>query len=417
MDIIIGAGVSGISYANFTPNKCLIIEKENEIGGYCRTIKRNGFVWDFSGHFFHFQNSEIEKIVSQNIDKQTLSLVKKETSILYGGQYIDFPFQKNIHQLPKEEFIDCLYDLFAAKAIEGGAHSFKDMVYSNLGKSIAEKFLVPYNEKLYACDLNTLDQEAMGRFFPKASKEEIVLNFRNTDNGSYNQSFVYPKGGAIEYIKSLEKNIESTTPISLSEELISIDIQKKIATTTKREVAYDNLISTMPFPELLDKCGIEYDKSIFTWNKVLVFNIGFDKKGKDTKSSWVYVPDKDVIFYRLGYYDNIMQSDRMSMYVELGFASDAELKDPQYYFEQVLSDLRKCGFVSDEQVVDYQAIVMNPAYVHINKKSSQALTKYKELLADKNIYSIGRYGSWTYCSIEDNIIEARDLANKIKENR
>ena len=54
MDLIIGAGVSGISYANFTKNDFIVIEKESELGGYCRTIKRNGYVWDYSGHFFHF---------------------------------------------------------------------------------------------------------------------------------------------------------------------------------------------------------------------------------------------------------------------------------------------------------------------------------------------------------------------------
>jgi hypothetical protein len=26
------------------------------------------------------------------------------------------------------------------------------------------------------------------------------------------------------------------------------------------------------------------------------------------------------------------------------------------------------------------------------------------------VYAIGRYGGWTYCSIEDNIVEARALA-------
>lgn len=55
MDLIIGAGITGLSYAMFKgDNDYIIIEKESEIGGYCRTTKRNGFVWDFSGHFFHF---------------------------------------------------------------------------------------------------------------------------------------------------------------------------------------------------------------------------------------------------------------------------------------------------------------------------------------------------------------------------
>ncbi len=102
--------------------------------------------------------------------------------------------------------IECLYDLFTA-----GKHSystFKEMVYANLGKSIAEKFLIPYNEKLYACDLDVLDVNAMGRFFffPKADKEDIILNFRSHDNSSYNHFFLLiPGGGAIEYVYSLLK--------------------------------------------------------------------------------------------------------------------------------------------------------------------------------------------------------------------
>ena len=63
MDLIIGAGITGLSYALFSPNKeYLIVEKETEIGGYCRTIKRNGFVWDYSGHFFHFNDDKIKEI-------------------------------------------------------------------------------------------------------------------------------------------------------------------------------------------------------------------------------------------------------------------------------------------------------------------------------------------------------------------
>lgn len=412
MDLIIGAGISGIAYANFSDNDCRLIEKEKEIGGYCRTIKRNGFVWDYSGHFFHFQNPEIEKIVCRNINSETLSTIKKETSILYNGQLIDFPFQKNIHQLPKEEFIDCLYDLYKTSEETGKNHSFKEMVYANFGKSIAEKFLIPYNEKLYACDLDILDQEAMGRFFPKASKEEIILNFRNQRNDSYNQSFVYPKGGAVEYIHSLAGNT-TLDQYSLEEELIRVDIDTKTAVTNRQTIRYDNLISTIPLPALLDKCGLSYNRELFTCNKVLVFNIGFDRKGKDQKSSWVYLPDKEFLFYRVGYYDNIMQTDRMSLYVEIGFPEQAELNNPESYLERVLSDLRRCKILQDEQIVDYQAIVMNPAYVHINKQSIEATLHYKSILGNRNIYSIGRYGSWTYCSIEDNIIEAKKLAEKL----
>lgn len=407
MDLIIGAGVSGISYANFTNNDFLIIEKEKEAGGYCRTIKRNGFVWDYSGHFFHFQNPEIEKYVCKNIDPDLLLRVEKHTQIYYKGKYIDFPFQKNIHQLDKEEFIDCLYDLFTPH--NGVVSSFKEMVYANLGKSIAEKFLVPYNEKLYACDLDSLDMNAMGRFFPKANKEDIIMNFKSHDNSSYNSHFTYPETGAIEYVNSLLHNIDNDK-VYLDEELISIDTEKKIAKTNRREIHYDRIISTIPLPNLLTKCGINYPDNVFSCNKVLVFNLGFDSKGNDCLNSWIYVPEKDYIFYRFGYYDNIMNSDRMSLYVEIGFPEKFELEKEGLYLERILNDLRKMGVVTTQKLLDYEVVLMKPAYAHISKSSIESVKYFKEELSKKDIYTIGRYGSWTYCSIEDNILEAKSLA-------
>ena len=409
MDIIIGAGVSGISYANFTKSEYIILEKEKEIGGYCRTIKKDGYVWDYSGHFFHFRNSDIKSIVTRNISPEELNMVEKRTQILYKDQYVDFPFQKNIHQLEKKEFIDCLYDLFSVKKLTEDVKSFKDMVYANLGKSIADKFLIPYNQKLYSCDLDLLDSGAMGRFFPKASKEEIILNFKNScHNNSYNSFFVYPKGGAIEYINSLFKNLNEEK-VFLSEEVLSIDVCKKEVKTNRRMLNYDNLISTIPFPDLLQKCNIKYDSNIFTWNKVLVFNLGFDKKGSETKNSWIYIPDSDIIFYRVGFYDNIMGTDKMSLYVEIGFAKDTVNINIEAYLERVLFDLKKKGIVTDQKLVSYNSVLMDPAYVHINRRSIDTVNELKKRLALNNVFSIGRYGSWTYCSIEDNIIEAQEL--------
>ncbi len=416
MDLIIGAGVSGISYANFTDNDFLILEQEPEIGGYCRTIKKNGFVWDYSGHFFHFRHPELEELVCRHIDPSTLRKVEKHTQILYKGQYIDFPFQKNIHQLDKEEFIDCLYDLFVADR-QTEPKSFKQMIYRNLGISIAEKFLIPYNQKLYACDLDTLDQDAMGRFFPAASREEIVLNFRNSQNSSYNTFFTYPTGGAEAYIHSLASNIPEEKVV-LNERVTGINsAEKSIRTSLGRELRYDRLISTMPLPHLLDMAGVEYDRTVFSSNKVLTFNLGFDRKGCDRVNSWIYIPDPEAVFYRVGYYDNIIGGDRMSLYVEIGLRQGQPLAPETEYLERILNDLRRMGIVTDQKLTDYSVVLMDPAYVHINRDGIAETEHCKQLLASMDIYSIGRYGSWTYCSIEDNILEARELAAAISQSQ
>ena len=127
---------------------------------------------------------------------QDVHKIDKKSFVDFKGHVIDFPFQKNIHQLPQADFIDCLHDLFFAGG-EPTDDSFKGMLYARFGRSIAEKFLIPYNEKLYATDLGTLDKDAMGRFFPHANLTDIVRNMKVANNATYNATFTYPAGGAI----------------------------------------------------------------------------------------------------------------------------------------------------------------------------------------------------------------------------
>ena len=409
MDIIVGAGITGLSYAANTKNDYIIIEKEDSPGGYCKTIKQDGFIWDYSGHFFHFQDDTIKSEVMKNIPADEILYVNKQTQIKYKDRLINYPFQKNIHQLPQEEFIDCLFDLFNNPF--QNESSFKEMLYKKFGKAISEKFLIPYNEKLYACDLDTLDVDAMGRFFPYADKEQIIANFRSNKEDSYNSFFLYPKGGAIEYIKSICKYVDINR-ISLNERIISIDRKKKQITTNKRVLKYDNLISTIPFPQLLTLSGISFDPSIYTCNKVLVFNIGFDKKGNDQVNHWIYFPEDKYSFYRVGFYDNIFSSNRLSIYVEIGLNQQDKV-DINSAYQRVLSDLKISGIISDHRVVSKCSIIMNPAYVHINSVMEEDKRLKMNYLADNSIFSIGRYGGWMYCSMEDNIKQAKELANKL----
>lgn len=408
--LIVGAGISGLATAASIGRgtNLLVLERDDEPGGYCKTVKKDGFVWDYSGHFFHFKHPDIEAWLKARMPGQTVRTVQKKSFISFAKRMVDFPFQKNIHQLPQEDFIDCLHDLYFARQ-PGQTQpetNFKEMLYARFGRSIAEKFLIPYNEKLYATDLSTLDRDAMGRFFPHADLTDIIRNMRQPDNATYNAAFTYPEGGAIEYVNALLREVEPAA-LKLGESLTAIDLSKKVARTTKGEYRFERLVTSAPFPKLLELCGVPFDPTTYTWNQVLVFNLGFDSKGpKDIH--WLYVPDRARSFYRVGFYDNIFDSPRMSLYVELGFPRDARI-DVAAERARVLKHLSDEGLVTTQKLVAEHSVVMNPAYVHITKQSLGEVARVKAELAAKGVHSIGRYGGWTYCSIEDNILEARTL--------
>lgn len=416
-NLIIGAGISGLTFAAASDDY-LIIEKENEAGGYCRTIKKNGFVWDYAGHFFHFKTDRFRKRFIESAKPGEFVDRVKSTYIYYKGRLIDYPFQKNIHELDKEEFIDCLYDLFD-KTEKEKYGNFLDMLYGKFGRSITEKFLRPYNEKLYAVDLSKLDENAMGRFFPYADIKDIVLNMKKGDNSSYNSTFLYPKDGAEFIIDKLLEEVRRDR-IVFKATVERVDLERRTAHLSNGDdVEYENVINTAPFDVFLRMTGnADYIRlaDVLTYNKVLVFNLGFNKKSSFDSQHWLYFPDKDINFYRVGFYDNILGHDRLSMYIEIGYPKDADVTDGEIkrQLESTLENLRRVGITDDTFVLeDYVSILMDPAYIHIDAEHDGEVRRAMAKLEESGAYSIGRYGAWTYCSMEDCMIEAEALGERL----
>ena len=414
--LLVGAGISGLTAANTLKDDYLILEKCDEVGGYCRTIRQGDYIWDYAGHFFHFKTEEFKKLFTDNVAPQDIIRKDKCTKILYKGALIDYPFQTNIHQLEKDEFIDCLYDLFN-KEEKPEYDSFLDMLYGKFGKSIVEKFLKPYNEKLYACDLRTLDKDAMGRFFPYADIPQIIANMKREKDNSYNSSFMYPKNGAGSFIDILYRRLDSSR-VLCGRELVSVDPESRTAVDNMgQRYHFDYLINSSPLNSFLPLfSNSRYDalKNRLSYNKVLVFNLGFSKKSPMKDEHWIYIPEKDANYYRIGFYDNILDADKLSMYIEIGYPRDAVI-DVDAQLEFTLQNLRRHGILeADNCLKAYSAIIMDPAYVHISTDVDRSIKQLKQELSGYGIYTIGRYGGWTYCSMEDCMLEAKQLCEAIQ---
>jgi len=407
--LILGAGVTGISMGSFLGGRdYIILEREGTAGGYCKTTIQDGFVWDYSGHFFHFRDPEIKNYILENIDCEIFT-VQKKSHVHYGGKLIDFPFQDNIHQLDLPEFMECLRDVYLTERGTIVPSSFKEHIYSKLGKSICDKFVVPYNEKLYAIDLNLLDAGSMGRFFPNFRSFEDLLEriIHREKLVSYNDTFIYPEFGCFEFIKSILKRVDESK-ILLDHNVIEIDLENKEVRTEKKIFKFNKLINTLPLNSLMKLSG-NPDEDL-TSNKVVVFNLGFDSP-TEIDSNWIYFPGEEV-FYRVGFYNNIFDSSRMSLYVEIGLPTSHSVCEDEL-LERVIGDLVKSNIVKEQKLISKQCIVMSPAYAHITEKSKSIYSEWCDRWNKSGIYSIGRYGEWTYCSIEDNIKQAKELVNKI----
>lgn len=420
--IIIGGGISGLSAALFlNSSDTLIIEKEDTVGGYCKTTIRGEYVWDYAGHFYHFKTDEFRNWFTTEIPASQRVFNEKNTKIVLKNNFIDYPFQTNIHQLDKEDLISCICGLFGSKNNCVDNENFLSMLYRNYGEGIVNLFLRPYNEKLYACDLNSLDCDAMGRFFPAANKTQIIDSMQGEKSKSYNDSFWYPKRGAQVFIDILlEKCRALDLKINTNEIVLKINLKEHKVYTTKDVYEYEFVVNTLPlnlFYPIVEGMPSQYNID-FSYNKVLVFNMGFEK-GISSDSPykdvhWIYVPEKKYNFYRVGFYNHILHMNKLSLYIEIGFNKCDEI-DVRSELNKTIIGLKELGILDEKnKLVEYDTIVMSPAYIHISTQSQTMIKNYLEELKSYNAFSIGRYGSWRYCSMEDCMLQGEKIANYIK---
>lgn len=406
--LIIGAGISGLSFAcQKKDDDYLIIERDSVCGGLCQSFYDQGFVWDVAGHFYHFHSEETKEYFQRLMRDKPMSKATKCAKVYYKGQFMDAPFQYNIHQLPSEEFIECLTDLYYSED-DTQATSFDEFVRRKYGNGIAEKFLIPYNEKLYACKMNELEQEAMGVFLPKLDFSMLMSFYRGKKGKTYNDTFDYPINGCVEFINCLLDQLDRSR-IHLNEEVLSVNTTEMTVKTSTVEYTYEYLINTAPLNAFARMAGETFDG--LNYNQVLVLNLGFDMESIDKYVSWIYFPG-DEFFYRIGFYNNIAGTERLSLYVEIGYKA-GEVIDVEEALRKTLTDLHKIGITTDHKLLAWKPYIINPGYAHITSEGRRFTDNYIAELKHKNVHMVGRYARWEYSAMDDAIEQAQILALEI----
>ncbi|MDD3627639.1 MAG: NAD(P)-binding protein, partial [bacterium] len=336
-NIIIGAGISGLTLGNLCQQKKInfkILEKEEEPGGLCRTVKVNDFLFDKTGHLLYFRSKREEDFIRKYL---RIPLLKQErnSAIFYKNNFIPYPFQLNLWALPKVEKNKCISSIMSLSRdiLKKGNNNkppenFEDWARISFGDGIAEKFMLPYNKKLWRIPLKKLSLGWLGDFVPNPDYAQILMSADEPPEGSigYNPHFYYPQNGGIQTITdALYSRIKRNVKLELN--LESINPLKKTITVNGKQVKYSTLSSSIPLKNLMQLIPSLPDniknivKDLHSIS-VLYLNIGFSGQCHH-KYHWIYFPESKFNFYRIGFYNNISPSlvpkDSTSIYVEFSY--------------------------------------------------------------------------------------------------
>ncbi len=421
MNIIIGAGITGLSCGYFSKEPYIIFEKENTVGGLCKSVKENGFTFDCSGHFLHIKNIKIKNLTEKLLGQKLLK-IKRKSAILFKDKVIPFPFQTNLCYLDEKEKKECIEGIRNRKNIKiYNDMPFAEWAETTFGKGITKYFMRPYNQKLWNCNLKQLTAAWTAPFVPKPSVKEIEQSAykKAKKEYGYNGIFYYPKsGGCQTIVNGFYKKVKNNVFLNTKTE--KIDFKNKRILAGGKYYFYDKLISTQPLRELLLQTE-NLPKNISSLIKNLEYtttrciNIGI-KYRKDLPEilkniHWLYVPEKKYPFYRVGVYSNISPFAAPKKC----FGLYIETTDLNCNRENLITVLKETGIIrDDDRILSFNTIDMKYAYVIYNKERNATLKAINKFLNENNIFSIGRYGGWEYSFMERNIIDAKNIYGNIK---
>jgi len=422
--IILGSGPTGLITAWKLLEKgldVLIIEKNSNSGGLCRSWRHNGFILDTGPHIFHTPDEELKKFWKSNF-KDLLIEGKFYCKNVKGenlDEFYDYPLSKEalnnfnikIKKKIKTELYKCknLENRFKAK-------NYKEYIDSFVGPTLRKMFYEKYPKKIWGVDTSKMTPD----WAPNRIKfRDKILPFYHEEYAA-----VGKYGTGCIYDRIRDKIIKLGGKFKFSETVIGLKSRnKKISEifTSKKKYKIDEneiVISTLPISitsKLLGK------KNNLKFRGVCSVYLFYDQKViLPKKIHWLYFDSEKTLFNR------ITENKKLSKFVapknqsfltaEITYSlgDSFSKKSSKEVISQVVKDASKTNLVNNQNLID--ASINYEPYVYpvqfMDYKSETYFIK-SFIESFNNLYSVGAGGEFNYADSQILFHKSFDLVNSL----
>ncbi|HLM52951.1 MAG TPA: FAD-dependent oxidoreductase [Pseudoxanthomonas sp.] len=313
--LILGAGPTGLSAAYHYGAGSLLIDANEQVGGWCRSVEDNGFVFDYAGHIMFSKDPYVlglyETLLGDNLHWQD-----REAWVYSKGVHTRYPFQGALYGLPTDVLKECIVGAIEARfgSLDGTApapakrapavaqapaanaetcaddccadgvvpvdaragdvkdqsdaavsalsarrtpRNFEEFIYQTWGAGVAKHFAVPYNLKLWTVPLREMETSWLGGRVPLPDLQEMIdgaLRPVSKPVGP-NARFGYPlRGGFQALMDGFLPHLRGK--LRLNTRITGLQVNARIAEFDDgSSVSYGSLVSTIPLPDLVRMIG------------------------------------------------------------------------------------------------------------------------------------------------------------------
>lgn len=455
MVIALGAGLAGLTAAHHLERSgrdVVVVERDDEPGGLCRSARIDGFTFDRTGHVLHLRDASLRAWLDEILDTDAWAHVDRRAAVWSSGTLTPYPFQANTADLPIDVRLECLLGfietlrdgreplgrvpdpepiagapdfLTARPPVAPDEPSFRDWILHTFGEGFAKHFFEPYNRKQWRRDLSEITGDWVSWSIPRPELRDVLRGAITTNEKAfgYNPDFLYPREGGIDH---LPRAIASTLPdgtVRTGCEVVGLEASTR-RVTLRSEHGTETLdapavLSSLPLSRLAaltSDLPDELAELAGTLSAVSVRCVDLGVRGPAPLGDvqWVYVPSLDVPFHRVGFPAALcpaMAPDGChSMAAEIAFTTD---DDPgaDAHLAAVREHLTAMGaLASNSDVLVEHVDTIPDAYVVFDAARRRALRPLLEWYVGHGVLPVGRYGTWDYLSMQDSLAHGRDAA-------
>jgi len=446
--LVIGAGPTGLSAAYHLGSDALLIEQENRVGGWCRSIVEGGFTFDYAGHIMFSNDPYVhelyELLLGENVHWQD-----REAWIYSHGVHTRYPFQGSLYGLPADVIQECLVGAIEARFgplsakkngkngangngashaasrdtdLRPGAMSFRDFIEKVWGAGIAKHFALPYNQKLWTVPLEDIETSWLEGRVPLPDLETVIEGALRPSPKPMgpNARFGYPlRGGFQALMNGFLPHLRG--PLRLRTRVVSISPnRRRVRLSNGIELPYERLISTMPLPALVKALGSEAPARIrrhangLQHVSVRCVNLGVGRE-RLTEKHWIYYPE-DPVFHRIFVQGNASPfcnpPGGFGLTCEISYSPQKPLPcQGDDLIRRCIHDCESVGIMQPgDPVWVANQVDLPTAYVVYDHDRNENVAAIRAWLAQHDILLAGRYSEWEYFNSDHAFLSGKQAA-------
>ena len=333
-----------------------------------------------------------------------------DTPVAKNAVTVPYPLQDNLRFLDSSVSSKVLQEIGAPAQSRPVSRrgTMRHWLRDGFGDTLCDLFFDPFHER-YTGGLHRriAPQDAYKTPIDPAKVRDGAR--AETTPSGYNVSFAYPREG----LDVLARRMAEGCDVRYGCRVVSIDThRKKVNLADGQQLGYRRLISTLPLNKTLRMAGLRTEAPDDPYTSVLVLNIGACRGPQCPEDHWVYVPDADAGFHRVGFYSNIDADflpasaggpgDRVSLYVEKAFLGGGRpgRAEVDAYANETVAELRRWGWIEETDVV-------HPTWIDVaytwRYPGSSWKSEALRILEERDISMIGRYARWSFQGIADSL--------------